>query len=1383
MTATEIKTAQQAVEAIHQLWAERSIEGLRRFLGELKTEDDFYRLIRLTDQADLYTYSHLLATQAHKRFGTLRTFTWQCARLLETGRSLEAEERMVGRLQGISSGNDSAEELASAHQLLLRVFAQLNRLPEAKAQLGRYAELKGFVWPDLEGYYFIHSGEWQEAEQVLEKELCDTVTERSDYVRLLYADVLAMTGQQKESLAVLEKGQELESSNWTFRADIIRTSFFLGHYEKTLAGMAHYNEENPYHVFRPAWIHITAECLYKLERWEELAAWVGMHDKQLGQTVYGKGEIRQDAKRRELRLTPNIQKLNYCVPASLALMLEAYGMEKGQDEIAEHVFDVTGSDLQKTMQYMESLGFTARYFKGTIDIYKQLIDANVPVLLSMMIENSAHVQVVIGYDDRLQALIIQDPNDLGPFLLSYQDVADTYKLSDSLSMMFVTPEQLGLLALLDSKQHDFFHELFAIWSLEEKTKEKTLAVDFLKAHPDERYGAVVGLVTQFSEEAKALHPMWLEKLYKDLGAEDAEVALLAAHMHYQKEEAAQALENLARVKEKNSPYALFLKAAILMSRSEHQKAVPLLKRSIELDHYQPMAYSHLARCYLETGKTYQAYKWSSIALEQEPSDVFARITHSLIQYESGAYEKALARFRELSAEQPEDGYFIYEIGRCLLVLGEEKEAIATFERARDIDSKEPYTYLRIAEIHLEAKEWQQAETVIRAGIDNCGTTDLLHQYLGHIAMEQEQYKEAEAEYRKSFELDPSDLFTVTHIAHALLKQQKIQDVREWVMHHAESGDTDYVVRTAAMLWQEALDDAGKVLALDLLENGMIRETLDLHEMAEQYAEFGEAPQFRGRLLDTFKRLRSNAADPLLLCYEASLYELEDHQRFAAILYSQAVEMNGLYLAHYNLGLLAEQAGKWDKALVHYTESAERDAGFTASHEGLMRTHLALEDKGKAFTAALHVLENEPLPLDLAELFELVDNETQMAAVAGALQKVSAQVPEEWLLSAEAHMAEKKGDVAEAESLFLRAKAVNGALPSRYQHMQFSVRQGELERAVGMLEELITEHPDEEGFYAEYVRLLVDMRKSRDLHKRLKKRLKGEELAMAETYSADHLTEWLDEQGESEPTGFFRKLREKSRHIMMFSNAIALYRDAAKKFKDSEVPVLHLAEFFINRGMAQEAADELAPFVKRTGHFGAAKALLQATLQQANNKQSEKLLKRAVRQAQDLHKEEPSDFEIVLWQGDMAAIQEDIHQAELYYEQAIALNPYHSESYVHLLHLLAEHRPKKVERFESLLPEELRVNEWIRLSLAMSDITMGDSEAATTRLLALQEDAPDYLPTDYELARAAMIDGQSLRAKKLLSKLFNKDGGEQFIEAAVEEELFREILDEVLAVGV
>ncbi|ANU27589.1 tetratricopeptide repeat protein [Planococcus versutus] len=1380
MKANKIETATQVISAIHQLWQARSIREVREFIGQLETEDEFFKLIKLADQADLHTYSHLLATQAHKRFQTLRTFTWQCARLLETGRSLEAEERMSSRLQDVESGNDSEDELAAAHQLLLRIFAQLNRLPEAKAQLTLYEKHKGFVWPDLEGFYFIHSGEWDKAERVLEKEINSTATERNHYVRLLYADVLAMTGRQKESLAVLEQGQQLAPDSWTFRADIIRTLFFLGHYQKAVEAIALYTKENPYHGYRKSWIHMTADCLYKLERWEALKDWVQQHQSVLEKTVFGKNEIRQDAERREIRLTPNIQKLNYCVPASLSLMLEAYDMKKGQDEIAEHVFDVTGSDLQTTLAYMESLGFTGRYFKGTLDLYKKFIDAGIPVLLSMLIENTAHVQVVVGYDDRLQALLIQDPNDLGPFLLSYQDLADTYKLTDGLSMVFLLPTQESFLTLVNKKEHHFFTQLFEIWADEETGDEKDRAVEFLTHYPEERYGAVVGLVTQYSEKAKELHASWLEKLYRDLGKKDAEVALVAAHMHFRKEEYAQALVSLEFVSEKKSSYALFLKAAILMSQDEHMNAVPLLKKSIELDHYQPIAYSHLARCYLEIDKIHQAFKWSGIALDQEPTDVYARITHSLIQFDLGAYEKALSRFRELSQEQPDDGYFIYETGRCLVALGEEESAIQAFERAKKIDAKEPFAYLRIAEMHMDAKQWQQAETVLQEGIDNSDKTDLLHMYIGHIAMEQERFKDAEVAYRKSQKLEPSDLYIITHIAHALLKQNHIDQLKALVMEHTEKDDTAYFNRTAAMLWEESEDDTVKALALTLLEDGLERLGVTRYSLAEQYAEFGEAPQFRSRILDRFKTIRANKADSVLLCFEGSVYEMEDHQRFAQVLYQQAIELDGFYMAHFHLARLAEQLDEWTKARDHFAACAKTEPSFTPAQEGLMRCYVALEDNNRALKAALHVLEHEPLSVELHELFELIDNESKRQQIEEVLEKVSAQVPEEWLLSAKSHLAENQGDVARAESLLLKAEASNGALSSRYQHVQFCVRQGDHKKAVMLLEELIVEDPTEETFYAEYVRLLVELRKTSRLHKQLKKRLSGEALAMAETYSATQLVMWLEaEEGDSE--NLFGKLRGKSRRFMMLGNIIALYNDAMKKYKQSVVPVLHLAEFYMARDMPGEAVRVLGQFLKHQDHAVAEKLWLEATLQQANLEQSDKLLDKATKLAEKLSNKQPEDVDVWLWQGDIEVIRGNVDGAEKRYERAIALNPYRSDGYVRLMHVLAESRGEKPASFEKRLPEALRVNEWICLTLATMSITTGDSVSAIARLHALQRELPSYLPASYELARATMAGGQVTQAKQLLTQLFKKEGGEQFVATAIEEELFEDILEDVFAV--
>src|SRR5690606_25023005 len=195
LKAHEIQTAEQMIRAIRGLWDARSIKRLREWLGDIETEEEYYRLMRLADQADLYKYSNLLATHAYKRFGTLRPFAWHCTRLLETGKSLEAEERMTARLHGVSDTEFDVEERVTAHMLLFRVFCQLNRMPEAKEQLEEIRQAKGLLWTDLKAFYLLHSGKWDEAEELLRNSLLDETYERSDYVRSILADHLSMKGR------------------------------------------------------------------------------------------------------------------------------------------------------------------------------------------------------------------------------------------------------------------------------------------------------------------------------------------------------------------------------------------------------------------------------------------------------------------------------------------------------------------------------------------------------------------------------------------------------------------------------------------------------------------------------------------------------------------------------------------------------------------------------------------------------------------------------------------------------------------------------------------------------------------------------------------------------------------------------------------------------------------------------------------------------------------------------------------------------------------------------------------------------------------------------------------------------------------------------------
>src|SRR5690606_19533716 len=125
------------------------------------------------------------------------------------------------------------------------------------------------------------------------------------------------------------------------------------------------------------------------------------------------------------------------------------------------------------------------------------------------------------------------------------------------------------------------------------------------------------------------------------------------------------------------------------------------------------------------------------------------------------------------------------------------------------------------------------------------------------------------------------------------------------------------------------------------------------------------------------------------------------------------------------------------------------------------------------------------------------------------------------------------------------KALNGAFPSYYQHAEFCVRRGQLKRAALLLEDLIAEHPEDERLYREFVRIHAQMGKTQDLNKRLKKRLKGEELGLAQAYCADELGQWFietEEEAEMEhgQKNAIAKLLHTGQRLRVSTNVFILY---------------------------------------------------------------------------------------------------------------------------------------------------------------------------------------------------------------------------------------------------
>lgn len=117
------------------------------------------------------------------------------------------------------------------------------------------------------------------------------------------------------------------------------------------------------------------------------------------------------------------QQDSFCVPAATASIFEYYGDACSQEEVAQGAgtaveLDNGGSGKWGTLRkdiinYARGRGFSAYNFCGTLALAKEMVKKGFPLIASLRYPSgAAHVLVIIGYDDRLGAFIVNDPATL-----------------------------------------------------------------------------------------------------------------------------------------------------------------------------------------------------------------------------------------------------------------------------------------------------------------------------------------------------------------------------------------------------------------------------------------------------------------------------------------------------------------------------------------------------------------------------------------------------------------------------------------------------------------------------------------------------------------------------------------------------------------------------------------------------------------------------------------------------------------------------------------------------------------------------------------------------------------------------------------------------------
>lgn len=137
------------------------------------------------------------------------------------------------------------------------------------------------------------------------------------------------------------------------------------------------------------------------------------------------------------------QKDKFCGPASMALVMQFYGEDIGQDEIAEEIYipELNGALISDMENYARDNGYSVESVNGNIEMLKSNLDENNPVIL--LVDKGKwkvsvpHYYVAYGYNDLNRTVIIHTGYKQNQEI-SYEKLDQEWERMNNL-MLTITP--------------------------------------------------------------------------------------------------------------------------------------------------------------------------------------------------------------------------------------------------------------------------------------------------------------------------------------------------------------------------------------------------------------------------------------------------------------------------------------------------------------------------------------------------------------------------------------------------------------------------------------------------------------------------------------------------------------------------------------------------------------------------------------------------------------------------------------------------------------------------------------------------------------------------------------------------------------------------------
>ena len=255
--------------------------------------------------------------------------------------------------------------------------------------------------------------------------------------------------------------------------------------------------------------------------------------------------------------------------------------------------------------------------------------------------------------------------------------------------------------------------------------------------------------------------------------QDAVEQALGMHRAGQLAEAEAIYRQVLAADPTNAP-VLHLLGVLAIQAGDHQAAIDLISRAVEIDSTAAAYFCNLGVAYQSTGQIEMAVGCYQQAVDLDPNQVDALNNQAILLRTFGRPEAALAAFERSLEVRPDHPETLNDVGVLLYGLGRLNEAEARLRRALAIAPGYDGALNNLATVLLARGRPDEAVTMARQAVDLNANDARLHDTLGTTLRASGRLEEAIGSYQQALGLAPDVLMTLLNLGGALEAAGRLQ---------------------------------------------------------------------------------------------------------------------------------------------------------------------------------------------------------------------------------------------------------------------------------------------------------------------------------------------------------------------------------------------------------------------------------------------------------------------------------------------------------------------------------------------------------------------------------------------------------------------------------